>query len=87
MQEEKKEPSTVEAPKPLAPSAEPVPKLEANSAPTIDARKVLELAVSMLKEQGVKILYSQTKDYLMLGIAKTRAEKDADGKFRFVEVT
>ena len=84
MQEEKKEPSTVEAPKPLAPSAEPVPKLEANY---VDARKVLELAVSMLKEQGVKILYSHTKDYLMLGIEKTRAEKDADGKFRFVEVT
>lgn len=84
MQEEKKEPSTVEAPKPLAPSAEPVPKLEANY---VDARKVLELAVSMLKEQGVKILYSHTKDYLMLGIAKTRAEKDADGKFRFVEAT
>lgn len=84
MQEEKKEPSTVEAPKPLAPSAEPVPKLEANY---VDARKVLELAVSMLKEQGVKILYSHTKDYLMLGIAKTRAEKDADGKFKFVEAT
>lgn len=84
MQEEKKEPSTVEAPKPLAPSAEPVPKLEANY---VDARKVLELAVSMLKEQGVKILYSHTKDYLMLGIAKTRAEKDADGKFRFMEAT
>lgn len=84
MQDEKNEPSTVEAPKPLAPSAEPVPKLEANY---VDARKVLELAVSMLKEQGVKILYSHTKDYLMLGIAKTRAEKDADGKFRFVEVT
>lgn len=84
MQEEKKEPSTVEAPKPLAPSAEPVPKLEANY---VDARKVLELAVSMLKEQGVKILYSHTKDYLMLGIAKTKAEKDADGKFKFVEAT
>ena len=84
MKEESKEPSTVEAPKPLAPSAEPVPKLEANY---VDARKVLELAVSMLKEQGVKILYSHSKDYLMLGIAKTRAEKDADGKFRFVEVT
>lgn len=84
MQDEKNEPSTVEAPKPLAPSAEPVPKLEANY---VDARKVLELAVSMLKEQGVKILYSHSKDYLMLGIAKTRAEKDADGKFRFVEVT
>lgn len=84
MQEEKKEPSTVEARKPLAPSAEPVPKLEANY---VDARKVLELAVSMLKEQGVKILYSHTKDYLMLGIAKTRAEKDADGKFKFVEAT